>query len=154
MPETPADAIDLVEAVEPDAVQIHDPTDPVELATIRDGVEADLVAAIGADEVATADQYDDIADAILVDSTSDDGGGGTGETHDWERTRTVTSEIESPLILAGGLTPDNVAEAVQTVEPFAVDVASGVEAAGGVKDPDAVRSFIEQATTARFSAYP
>ncbi|WP_265111904.1 phosphoribosylanthranilate isomerase [Halosolutus halophilus] len=154
MPDTPADAIDLVEAVEPDAVQIHGGIRLGDLAYLRAAVDAGILLAIDADDAATAERYDEVADALLVDTTSDDGGGGTGETHDWNRTRIVATDLDSPLILAGGLTPDNVAEAVRAVDPFAVDVASGVEAEGGVKDAAAVRSFVERATTAHRSVHP
>ncbi len=154
MPETPDDAVDLVEAVDPDAVQIHGERPPAELAEIRAAVDADVLLAIDADAVATAPQYEGVVDALLVDTTSDDGGGGTGETHDWDRTRTAATDLDVPVILAGGLTPKNVAEAVRTVEPFAVDVASGVEASGGIKDATAVRSFVEQVTAARHPVQP
>jgi phosphoribosylanthranilate isomerase len=90
--------------------------------------------------------YAEVANAVLVDSTDEDGAGGTGETHDWERTRDIRAGIETPLILAGGLTPENVAEAVETVDPFGVDTASGVERAGGEKDHDAVAAFVDRAT--------
>ncbi|MFC4542203.1 phosphoribosylanthranilate isomerase [Halosolutus amylolyticus] len=153
MPETPGEAIDLVEAVAPDAIQIHGGLSVEELATVRAAVDAEILVAIDADEAETAARYDDVVDALLVDSTSDDGGGGTGDTHDWERTRAVATDLDVPLILAGGLTPDNVAAAVRTVDPFAVDVASGVEAEGGVKDDDAVRSFVDRATTATRSVH-
>jgi phosphoribosylanthranilate isomerase len=81
-----------------------------------------------------------------VDSIDEDGGGGTGRTHDWEQTRERVADLDTPVVLAGGLTPDNVAEAVATVDPFAVDVATGVERSGGVKDHDAVRAFVRAAT--------
>jgi phosphoribosylanthranilate isomerase len=66
--------------------------------------------------------------------------GGTGETFDWELVRARRSSI--PLILSGGLTPDNVAEAIGAIRPFAVDTASGTEASPGVKDPDKVAAFV------------
>jgi phosphoribosylanthranilate isomerase len=69
--------------------------------------------------------------------------GGTGETFDWGLVRRRHSRI--PLILAGGLTAGNVAEAIQATDPFAVDVVSGTEAAPGVKDPELVRGFLEAA---------
>jgi phosphoribosylanthranilate isomerase len=69
--------------------------------------------------------------------------GGTGESFDWELLSGRRSEV--PLILAGGLTPDNVADAVRVAKPFAVDVASGVEAGPGVKDHGLMAEFIERA---------
>jgi phosphoribosylanthranilate isomerase len=67
--------------------------------------------------------------------------GGTGETFDWELVRLRRSSV--PLILSGGLTPDNVAAAIVATQPFAVDVASGTEAAPGVKDPAKLQAFAE-----------
>ena len=149
-----ADAVDLVDAVEPDALQLHGDTSPDALASLRADVDADLLLAVDADDVTSAEAYDDVVDGLIVDTAGEDGGGGTGLTHDWDRTRDAAADLESPVILAGGLTPANVADAVRTVEPFAVDVASGVEQRGGVKDVDAVRSFVERATTATQRAEP
>jgi len=80
---------------------------------------------------------------ILLDASVPGMPGGTGRTFDWEIAATVAQERK--LTLAGGLTPDNVAEAVRVVQPFRVDVASGVESAPGLKDPGLVRRFIEAA---------
>ncbi|GEJ59374.1 phosphoribosylanthranilate isomerase [Anaeromyxobacter diazotrophicus] len=80
---------------------------------------------------------------FLLDAPSP-GYGGSGDRCDWALARQVAAQV--PVLLAGGLTPENVAEAVRTVRPWAVDVASGVEAAPGVKDPDKLRRFIERAT--------
>ena len=154
MVDEPADAVEVVEAVEPDALQLHGDTDPDALASLRATIDADLLLAVDADDPTAAEAADDLVDGLIVDTAGEDGGGGTGRTHDWERTRTAAADLESPLILAGGLTPANVADAVRTVDPFAVDVASGVEQRGGVKDVDAVRSFVERAKTARRPAEP
>ena len=70
--------------------------------------------------------------------------GGTGETSDWGIAATLAARLPG-LMLAGGLTPDNVAAAVAAVRPFAVDVAGGVERAPGIKDADRVRAFIVNA---------
>jgi phosphoribosylanthranilate isomerase len=85
------------------------------------------------------------ADAILLDTPSA-GYGGSGRTFDWTLAARAVAMSSRPVILAGGLTPENVAAAVTTVRPYAVDVAGGVEAAPGVKDPDKMRRFIENAT--------
>lgn len=75
----------------------------------------------------------------LLDSYTAGVPGGTGETFAWEIARAHRGRI--PVILSGGLTPGNVAEAIEAVRPFAVDVASGTEASPGVKDPDKLRAF-------------
>jgi phosphoribosylanthranilate isomerase len=69
--------------------------------------------------------------------------GGSGQTFDWDLVRRRQSRI--PLILSGGLTPDNVADGIRATDPYAVDVASGTEASPGVKDPELVRAFLEAA---------
>ncbi len=148
MPETVEEAIDLVADVDPDALQVHGGLEPADLEFLTNQVDVDVIFAVDADDVETLEAYDGVADALLVDSVDAEGGGGTGETHDWERTREATADRTSPVLLAGGLEPGNVLEAIRTVDPFAVDVASGVEAEGGLKDHDAVRTFIERATTA------
>lgn len=78
--------------------------------------------------------------AVLVDSFVAGEMGGTGHKAPWELL--VNFDPGVPLILAGGLTPDNVADAIRTVRPWGVDVASGVEASPGVKDPAKVRAFV------------
>jgi phosphoribosylanthranilate isomerase len=67
--------------------------------------------------------------------------GGSGEMFDW---RLVPRDLEKPIILAGGLTADNVKDAVKVVRPFAVDVSSGVEETKGIKDPEKISAFIER----------
>lgn len=79
---------------------------------------------------------------FVLDAPSE-GYGGSGKVIDWSLVAEVAREM--PIVLAGGLTPENVAEAVRTVRPCAVDVASGVESAPGVKDEDKMRRFIEAA---------
>jgi phosphoribosylanthranilate isomerase len=74
------------------------------------------------------------------------GYGGSGEIFDWALAAEVAREL--PIVLAGGLGPDNIAEAVRAVRPWAVDVASGVERAPGVKDHDRMRLFVERAREA------
>jgi phosphoribosylanthranilate isomerase len=88
-------------------------------------------------------------DYHLVDSYAPGRPGGTGETFAWEIARAHRGSV--PLILSGGLTPENVAEAIAVVEPFVVDVASGVELAPGRKDPARLRAF---AAAVRGAAVP
>lgn len=151
MPETVADAVALQEDVAADAIQVHTGLSPSEIGRLRDQIDAAVIAAVDVAETAI-DEYAATADALLVDSTDDSGAGGTGETHDWERTACLVEESESPIVLAGGLTPENVAGAIDTVAPFAVDTATGVEREGGRKDHDAVRSFVREARRREVSA--
>lgn len=87
------------------------------------------------------------AAAYLLDAFSTQARGGTGEVSDWAVARKAV-ESGRCIILAGGLTPDNVAQAVRTVRPYAVDVSSGVEHAPGRKDHERMRRFIRAAKAA------
>lgn len=87
--------------------------------------------------------------AVLVDAPVATGAfGGTGTTADWQALAGWRRHIDLPLILAGGLTPENVARAIELVSPTAVDTASGVEAANGFKDARATRDFVASARSA------
>ncbi len=142
MPDAVQDAVALQETVGADAVQVHGTLAPAFVAGLRERVDVGVIAAVGPGEVSA---YAGAPDAVLVDSVDDAGGGGTGETHDWEATRDALDTVDVPVILAGGLTPDNVGEAIETVEPFGVDTASGTESTGGIKNHDAVRAFVANA---------
>lgn len=83
--------------------------------------------------------------AFLLDAHSDAAYGGTGLKFDWDLAQWVE---DVPVILAGGLTPENVAEAVGAVRPYGVDVSSGVEAEPGIKDPARLKAFIANAKAA------
>jgi phosphoribosylanthranilate isomerase len=96
--------------------------------------------AAGATVASAGKAFPDAA-ALLVDSHAPGGHGGTGKTASWQG----LSVGALPLILAGGLSPANVAAAVNLVKPWAVDVSSGVETAPGIKDAAAIRRFIEEA---------
>lgn len=80
-------------------------------------------------------------DFHLLDAYVEGVFGGTGETIDWELVR--GQKLDSPIVLSGGLTPDNVAAAIAVTQPFAVDVASGTEASPGIKDPEALQAFAD-----------
>lgn len=141
----PARVADLVERTGVDTVQFHAdlPPDALRAARERAGVRA--VKAVDAADTEAARRHERAADALLVDSTDASGGGGTGRTHDWERTAALAADLDAPVVLAGGLTPENVAAAVDAVDPYGVDVATGVEREGGVKDHDAVAAFVASA---------
>lgn len=98
----------------------------------------------GASDVALADSFG--GDRLLVDAKVSGHLGGTGATFDWTLVRGLAKSRN--VILAGGLTPDNVREAIRVVEPWGVDVASGVEREPGIKDPMKVLAFIEAVRSA------
>lgn len=80
------------------------------------------------------------ASAILLDAWHPQLKGGTGQTFDWQQWPTV----DIPLILAGGLTPDNVSDAISHTQPYAVDVSGGVEASKGIKDAGLIQQFMQE----------
>jgi len=143
MPDSVTQALELVEQTRPDVLQVHAGLSPAAIEEIvEDGITT--VAAVDNEEAAI-ERYAEAADALLVDSTDESGAGGTGQTHDWEKTEQLAS-LPAPIMLAGGLTPENVTAAISVVDPYAVDVSSGVEAAPGEKDPDLVAEFVSNAT--------
>lgn len=89
-------------------------------------------------------------DAYITDTFDPQSGaeGATGKTHDWTIDRALVAMSPRPVILAGGLNADNVAEAIRQVQPFGVDVHTGIEGADGRKDPALTRQFVAQARTA------
>ena len=84
-------------------------------------------------------------DAIFLDSSTEQLPGGTGEVFDWKQAAPTVGLIGRmiPIVVAGGLNPENVTEAIYTLSPWGVDVSSGVEASPGKKDPEKVRAFIQ-----------
>jgi len=82
-------------------------------------------------------------DAILLDTYTDSERGGTGKIFDWTLAKKAQELLAPPIILSGGLNPENVAEAIRQVQPYAVDVASGVEREPGKKDSEKLRRFFE-----------
>jgi len=96
-----------------------------------------------------AARYHGVAAAVLLDTAVRWSEGETRSPIEWRMTRTWLQMGRLPMILSGGLTPDNVALAISIVEPYAVDVDSGVEARPGKKDPDKVRRFVAAARNTR-----
>ncbi|MCL7415145.1 MAG: phosphoribosylanthranilate isomerase [ANME-2 cluster archaeon] len=151
MPDDKEHALELIEYVRPDAVQVHSSMSIEELQGIKRSVRLKLITTVHITQDTDVDktleyisELENTADAILLDTKVDGKTGGTGVVHDWTISRAITAGSKLPIILAGGLNPNNVAEAVRTVRPYAVDTASGVET-GRNKDEEKVKAFIEQA---------
>jgi len=129
----------LLEQVSLDSLQFHgDETEADCRRFSRPYIKA-LRMKDGEDIAQQAQQYQS-ASGILLDSYQPGVPGGTGQTFDWGS----IPELQQPLILAGGLSADNVSQAIKTVQPYAVDVSGGVEAAKGVKDQQKMAAFINE----------
>ena len=137
------------EKLNPDAIQIHGETLPFAAAVRKSLPNIPLIRAVNVNPtcvLGTASEASKIFDAVLVDSFAKGRFGGTGVVHDWELSKSVKQVIHpKPLILAGGLNPENVADAVRVVQPYAVDVSSGVEQQPGIKDHQKMVDFIKNA---------
>jgi phosphoribosylanthranilate isomerase len=136
---------EVAEAVENETltmVQLHGEEGPSFCAEVRRRTGAKVIKALrvrSAADVQAAEAYR--TDFHMFDAHQAGTPGGTGESFDWELASGRRSKV--PLILAGGLRPENVAEAISVVRPFAVDIASGVESEPGIKDPALLEALFE-----------
>ena len=135
---------EILDAVPLDVLQFHGDEAPVECEGHGRPWYKALRVKVGEDILAQAERYAG-ASAILLDTFVAGVPGGTGEVFDWSL---VPDGLTKPLILAGGLTTENVQQAIAEVRPFAVDVSGGVEREKGIKDALAVRTFVERVRTA------
>lgn len=140
MADSAGSASNRIATVDPDIVQVHGDVSVADLAAI--GAERPVIYATDPDDDDGITAAASVVDGVLLDTPTADGTGGTGRTHDWAASKAWVERLEVPVMLAGGLTPTNVAAAVETVDPYAVDVASGVDGDTG-KDPGAVRDFVQ-----------
>ena len=128
-----------------DVIQLHAGPGEGTIEKLRASFRGEIWAVVRIGEagaIAVAGESCD-ADAILVDSYSESGLGGTGRAFDWGREADAIRRLirDKPLIVAGGLDPDNVADAIRALAPDVVDVSSGVESYPGVKDHARMRAF-------------
>jgi phosphoribosylanthranilate isomerase len=148
MPENAEQAVRMIHAARPAAVQIHNALGIPELKKIKEtGVKLIKTIPVSADAVTLIKQVSElhgIADAVLLDTIHDGNSGGTGAPHNWEISSEIVLHSGMPVILAGGLKPENVTDAIRMVRPYAVDTASGVET-DGRKDERKVMAFIKNA---------
>lgn len=145
-------------AVDPDVLHVCSATEavgPAACERLREALapETTLMKAIDvADEsaVAAAERFAPVVDWLILDTATEavEGVGASGETHDWTLSRRVVERVDTPVMLAGGLSPENVAEAVRTVRPAGVDSFSHTSRTETRKDHDAVRAFTDRARAA------
>ncbi|HET9869817.1 MAG TPA: phosphoribosylanthranilate isomerase [bacterium] len=127
------------------AVQLHGGEDEAYCAALS----LPVIKAVRMKDARSARAYGDFrVAAFLLDHYNKDKRGGTGGSFDWKWAPRAVAQLPAPVLLAGGLTPENVARAIQTAGPFGVDVASGVESRPGLKDPRKVSRFIRRAKKA------
>jgi phosphoribosylanthranilate isomerase len=133
-------------------IQLHGDEGPVYADELRRRTGLKIMKAGRVQDAASLQALDAFrhVDYHLVDAHHPDLFGGTGETFDWQLLRGRRSTV--PLILSGGLTPDNVSPAVRATHPWGVDSASGTEASPGIKDPAKVAAFIRAAQAAEVPA--
>jgi phosphoribosylanthranilate isomerase len=144
--EHPQRVIDIVNRSGVKAAQLHGRETPSQSIEVTRSVRW-VIKAFAAGSAAARDARSYGTDLVLVDAPSP----GSGKVFDWSLVSDVPDGLR--IILAGGLTPDNVADAVEAVEPWGVDVSSGVESAPGRKDALKVKRFIEHARAAAPTPY-
>ncbi|MCG7393040.1 phosphoribosylanthranilate isomerase [Microvirga sp. ACRRW] len=142
-----------VEAINPDLIQLHGHESPERVAEIRSMVKRPVMKAVGIAEKSDLEAlapYAEGSEHILLDAkpprTADALPGGNGVSFDWKLLNGLDPAL--PIMLSGGLNPDNVAEAIRLTHPKAVDVSSGVESSPGLKDAAKIKAFVQAARTA------
>lgn len=142
---------EITDAVPLDMIQLHGRETPQRVSEVRDLTGLPVMKAVGisgAEDVEQLDAYASVSDQLLVDAKPAPEGelpGGNGVAFDW---RLISNRRWSvPWMLAGGLTPENVGEAIRLTGARQIDVSSGVETAPGVKDAKAIRAFVKAAHT-------
>ncbi len=132
-------------------IQLHGDTTPEEAREIKQKLPNiklyKVVHVFGEQAIADAKMFEGAVEGIVLDTANRETGqvGGTGKTHDWSISQQLVKSTSLPVILAGGLNPENVNEAISKVRPYAVDVNSGVNNSDGTKDHQKLQSFIERA---------
>lgn len=145
---------EVLSVLDLDIIQLHGNEERQRVGEIYDMTEIPIIKAINIkdeEDIFLAHQYDDVADYILFDAPQiGDQMGGTGHRFNWSWLQDI--ELEKPWILAGGLTPQNIFNAVRMTGAQIVDVSSGVEAEKGIKDIDKIADFINEAHRAGYDA--
>lgn len=143
------------ERSELDVLQLHGHFSSEDCAQIRQEFDGELWCVLGIDErtAITSENWKDLADsadALMLDTSVHGKTGGTGRSFDWAAAARHVSEMsrEIPVVLAGGLTPENVAAAIASLHPAVVDVSSGVESSPGVKSPELMTAFAHAVVSA------
>ena len=150
-----AELLDEARQIGLDVIQLHGRFRPDEVDLIREGFDGSLWAVLPFDSTNPElpewwPAVIDRVDAALVDTSVGGNSGGTGRVFDWEKARPLVEAVRlhSDIVLAGGLTPSNVGDAIRTLTPAVVDVSSGVESSPGIKNPALMKAFAESVRSA------
>lgn len=136
--ETPAEITRVLAVTGADRVQFHGFEEPM----VHELTGARMVRAFRARDESVLEEIEEAApEMFFLDTWSPTRAGGTGQTFDWTLARRASAL--GRMVLAGGLTPENVGEAIREAHPFGVDVSSGIESSPGVKDPARIRAFAD-----------
>jgi phosphoribosylanthranilate isomerase len=139
---------EVVRMIEPFGVQLHGFESNAVLKSVREALpDVKLIKTVHVDEQGTIHGVmpeEDYVDFLLLDTFSAQIGG-TGKRHSWAKSREIVEDSVIPVILSGGLTPENVADAIKEVNPYGVDVASGVESSAGKKSREKIFRFVRNA---------
>ena len=136
------EAVRLSRETNADLLQVHSTLSAEDIRALKELVPQKIIAASPAESEKVL-AMSNAADAILLDTYKNGMLGGSGVVHDWDLSAALARRLSVPVILAGGLRPENVREAVQKVRPYAVDVSSGVET-DGRKDALKMTEFVAQ----------
>ncbi|MGE5474519.1 MAG: phosphoribosylanthranilate isomerase [Ignavibacteriales bacterium] len=143
--------VDLAKYIGVTSIQLHGHNSPEDIVQIKKEIQnikiIKTIHVMDAESIDNCKDFYNNADTILLDSSNKANGavGGTGLTHDWNISKRIVSECPLPVILAGGLKPENIVEAIKIVKPYGVDVQSGVNGQDGFKDYSKMKQFIEKA---------
>ncbi|RUM40482.1 MAG: phosphoribosylanthranilate isomerase [Desulfurobacterium sp.] len=143
--EDPRNVLEILSYAHLDFAQLHGDETPEECEYVGKNRVIKVFRLKEIAEIEKIEPYIGKIRAILLDTYSKDSYGGTGKTFNWEIARAVKERFDIPVILSGGLNPENVAKAIREVNPYAVDVSSGVETEPGKKDKEKVFQFVKVA---------
>ncbi|HEY0974064.1 MAG TPA: phosphoribosylanthranilate isomerase [Solimonas sp.] len=133
---------DAIDVLQPDLLQFHGAEDAAFCASFgRPYVKAIALGEGG--RLGASVRTFRAARALLLDGNAPGAMGGLGKAFDWKAQAAAVAKLKQPVILAGGLNPDNVAQGIKALRPYAVDVSSGIEARPGVKDLNQMRAFVQ-----------
>lgn len=154
VPKSIDDVKSIEKIIEPDIIQIHGFFEENFYKEIKNEVSTKIISALLLDDNGQSQNLDNdpfkaieilekYSNAILIDKFVPNKLGGTGVTVNWELAKEISNKTSIPIILGGGLKQENVISAIQKVNPYAVDVSSGLEMSPGIKDPKKIINFIK-----------